>query len=109
MGTYVKNGNSCIGCSCLDGFPDYCIDCNNLKSKVELIKTSSSLEGDLKKALKLSQEYYHNSLEEIKELRKVVTLIKNWVVDDEETLKLSDKERMKTVYILAVLALKESE
>ena len=45
----------------------------------------------------------------IKELRKVITLIKNWVVDDEETLKLSDKERMKTVYILAVLALKESE
>ncbi len=35
MGTFVKDGNSCIGCSCLDDFPYECTGCNNLKPKEE--------------------------------------------------------------------------
>ena len=38
MGTYVKDGNSCIGCQLLEEFPDKCAGCSNLKSNVELIK-----------------------------------------------------------------------
>jgi len=61
--TYVKDGNSCIGCNC--ALPDDCSGCNNLKSQVELIKIGS----DLEEVLRLSQEYYLNSLEKIKELK----------------------------------------
>lgn len=31
MGTYVKNGNSCIGCHATGIFPDGCLSCANLK------------------------------------------------------------------------------
>ena len=73
MGTYVKNGNSCIGCNLLEEFPGECNGCNNLKDQVELIEVSA----DLKEALKLSQEYYHNSLEEIKKLKKQLSQLES--------------------------------
>ena len=46
MGTYVKDGNSCIGCSLLEDFPNECTRCNNLKSKIELIKMSTEYQID---------------------------------------------------------------
>ena len=47
MGTYVKDGNSCIGCSC--EFPDECGSCNNLKSQIDLIWLHSNLQEENKK------------------------------------------------------------
>ncbi len=38
MGTYVKDGNSCIGCTLLEEFPGECNGCHNLKSEVDLIQ-----------------------------------------------------------------------
>ena len=38
MGTFVKDGNECIGCCILEEFPDKCDGCSNLKNAVTLIK-----------------------------------------------------------------------
>jgi len=46
MGTYVKDGNSCIGCESANSFPDECGGCNNLKSQIELIKLGSKLKTE---------------------------------------------------------------
>ena len=37
MGTYVKDGNSCIGCEAVKSFPDGCCDCPNLKSNYAIL------------------------------------------------------------------------
>jgi len=42
MGTYVKDGNSCIGCDFLEEFPELCKKCDNLKSAITLIKEASA-------------------------------------------------------------------
>ncbi len=49
MGTYVKNGNSCIGCLLLEGFPERCGGCRNLKSKAELMKIVALRDEEIKK------------------------------------------------------------
>ena len=37
MGTYVKDGNSCIGCETVKSFPNGCFGCHNLKSNYEIL------------------------------------------------------------------------
>lgn len=57
MGTYVKDGNSCIGCSLLNEFPGECGSCNNLKSQVELIQIHSKLEAESDRAFSMLSVY----------------------------------------------------
>ena len=60
MGTYVENGNSCIGCSLVEEFPGECNGCHNLKSEIDLILIASDKDAQIKKlhdALKLSQSF----------------------------------------------------
>ena len=50
MGTYVKDGNQCIGCECLPEFPDLCTECTNLKPDVELVRVAEAMRHVLKEA-----------------------------------------------------------
>ena len=81
MGTYVKDGNSCIGCGSLLDFPDNCYNCKNLKSNIEIIKVIKD------QKLKSSNNKYETALQVRKEFIQYINdngYIKNyddWVTD----------------------------
>ena len=59
MGTYVKDGNSCIGCGSLLDFPYNCYNCKNLKSNIEIIKVikDQKLKSSNSKYAKCNHDY----------------------------------------------------
>ena len=48
MGTFVHDGNSCIGCTLSGSFPIECDGCQNLRDKSELILIALSLATECK-------------------------------------------------------------
>lgn len=77
MGTWVIDGNSCIGCQCLPEFPVKCAKCKNLKTKIGLIMRGSDFQDkltELEKEYQAAKGDLQTADKMLYEIRKIVKI-----------------------------------